>query len=442
MVFHQMIWFYRLLYLPCLLIALPHYIFKMWLRGGYAKSFQHRFGRFRKLPAPIKGTHRIWLQAVSVGEVLAIGPLISELSKIPNVEIVLTTTTSTGYEEARKRYADKALAIGIFPLDFWLFSKAAWRRIQPTAILMTESELWPEHLHQASKRKTAVFLVNARISERSFKRYQTTAFVAPRLLKKFDLIFAASRLDQTRLIELGARAEKIFMHGSIKFDVPVPQKLSTGEHILLRSSLGFEKETDQSNPFVLLGSSTWAGEEAVLIQAQQKLIDDGIDCRLLIVPRHAERASELVKLIEATGLAWHQKSSNKAISAPLKIHLADTTGELAHLSQAADLAFIGKSLPPHNQGQTPIEAAGLGIPILMGPEMSNFEEVSKSLVKAGAAIQVHNADDLIAAITRLASDSHLRAEMGIAGSDLHAKSRGSSHRIAKRIERYLDAFSN
>ena len=132
-----MIWFYRLLYLPALLIALPYYLVRMWRRGGYARSFQHRFGRFHRMDASAETTTRIWLQAVSVGEVLAVGPLIEALQRDGGVEIVLTTTTSTGYAEARKRYAGKVERIGIFPLDFWLFNRAAWKRIQPDAIILT-----------------------------------------------------------------------------------------------------------------------------------------------------------------------------------------------------------------------------------------------------------------------------------------------------------------
>ena len=180
-----MIWFYRLIYLPGLLIALPYYIIRMWRRGGYAKSFQHRFGQFHRLEPVAAGKKRIWLQAVSVGEVLAVGPLIDALQKDTNIEIVLTTTTSTGYSEARKRYTGTVKSIGIFPLDFWLFSLTTWNRIQPSAVILTESELWPEHLHQARKRKIPAHLINARISDSSFRRYQLVPTLTRRLLKKF-----------------------------------------------------------------------------------------------------------------------------------------------------------------------------------------------------------------------------------------------------------------
>ncbi len=424
-----MIWFYRLLYLPGLLFALPYYILRMWRRGGYRKSFQHRFGRFNRLGPVAAGKKRIWLQAVSVGEVLAVGPLIDALQRDPNIEIVLTTTTSTGYAEARKRYASIVLSIGIFPLDFWLFSRSAWQRIQPDAVIMTESELWPEHLHQARKRKVPTYLVNARISDTSFRRYQKVPTLARRMLKKFRGIYAASDLDRSRLIGLGCPAERIAMAGSIKFDVSIGQQLTEDEKQDLRHSLGF----GEGSPFILLGSSTWPGEEAALLNTQQAALKAGIDCRLLLVPRHAERAPELVQMLNAQDLTWHQRSTDLQAGEGLRIHLADTTGELARLTQAADLAFIGKSLAPNEGGQTPIEAAGLGVPLLMGPNMNNFKDVTKSLVRAGAAERVSNPEELTVTVLRLTNDANTRNAMGRAGTEWHQANRGSSERIANQI---------
>ena len=431
-----MIWFYRLLYLPGLLIALPYYILRMWRRGGYARSFQHRFGRFHRLGPVAAGKKRIWLQAVSVGEVLAVGPLIDALQKDTNIEVVLTTTTSTGYSEARKRYAETVKSIGIFPLDFWLFSRATWNRIQPSAVILTESELWPEHLHQARKRKIPAHLINARISDTSFRRYQQVPTVARRLLKKFRGIYAASEIDHARLLELGCPAERIHSTGSIKFDVAVGERCTEEARTTLREDLGFTAR-DEKEVFILLGSSTWAGEETALLEAQRELITVGIDCRLLLVPRHVERAPELLQLLKAQDLPWYQRSTGGEVPRNLAIHLADTTGELAYLTQTADLAFIGKSLAPNDGGQTPIEAAGLGVPVLMGSNMNNFKDVAKSLIRAGAAITVEHADELRSEVLKLAKDPSSRFSMQQAGLEWHKLNRGSSQRIADRILKSL-----
>ncbi|MBL6920301.1 MAG: 3-deoxy-D-manno-octulosonic acid transferase [Puniceicoccaceae bacterium] len=430
-----MIWFYRLLYLPGLLIALPYYILRMWRRGGYARSFQHRFGRFHRLEPVAAGKKRIWLQAVSVGEVLAVGPLIDALQKDTNIEIVLTTTTSTGYSEARKRYTGTVKSIGIFPLDFWLFSLTTWNRIQPSAVILTESELWPEHLHQARKRKIPAHLINARISDSSFRRYQQVPTLTRRLLKKFRGIYAASELDHARLLELGCPDERIHLTGSIKFDVAIGERCTENARTTLRENLGFAAK--DKKVFILLGSSTWAGEEIALLEAQRAAIDAGIDCRLLLVPRHVERAPEVLQLLKAQDLPWYQRSTEGLIPENLSIHLVDTTGELAYLSQTADLAFIGKSLSPNKGGQTPIEAAGIGVPVLMGSNMNNFKDVTKSLIQAGAAIRVEHADELRSQVLKLAKDQSSRFSMQQAGLEWHKRNRGSSQRIAEQILKSL-----
>jgi len=432
-----MILLYRILFLPALLLALPYYLFRMWRRGGYRKDFQHRLGRFRRLAPPAKGKKRIWLQAVSVGEVLAVGPLIEALQKNGQVETVLTTTTSTGYKEARKRYADLVHSIGIFPLDFWLFSRLAWKRIQPDVILLTEGELWPEHLHQAKLRGTPCYLVNARMSDKSFKRYARLPGLANRLLNKFDGIFPASEHDALRLEKLGTDSQRIHTTGSIKLDVPLPDQLDATARARLMDALGFHSNRDD-RPIILLGSSTWPGEESALIEAVAMQRAHGIDLRLLLVPRHAERGPALKRLLEKQDLPWHQRSTGGEPQSEMIIYLADTTGELSRLSQVADLAFIGKSLAPHAGGQTPIEAAGLGVPLLMGPNMNNFRDVAASLVQTGAAHVVEDTDALKEKIASLVSNYEKRRSMSKAGRKWHEQNRGSCQRIADAIIQGLE----
>lgn len=431
-----MIWLYRLLFLPALLIALPYYLFRMWRRGGYGKGFWHRFGLVPKLdPVPV-GKTRIWVQAVSVGEILAIGPLLRILAQNPMIEIVLTTTTSTGYTEAHKHYRDCTSLIGIFPLDFWLFNRSAWQRIQPSAILLTESELWPEHLHQAKKQKAPAFLINARLSDRSFHRYRSVRKPAARLLQKFTKIYTASHLDEHRFHHLGCPPEQVWQTGSIKFDVSVGRRLSGAERYKLRAELGFGSPSKQP-PFVVVGASTWPGEEAALMAAQLHLRDYGVDCRLLLVPRHAERGGNIAQLLEKQKLSWCQRSRKEPPNVETQIYLADTTGELSHLMQAGDLAFIGKSLPPNDGGQTPIEAAGLGLPVLVGPNMTNFEEVTQSLTLCGAAQTVRNSRELQEVLLQLHADEEKRGRMQRSCLLWHSANQGSSQRIADDLQTRL-----
>lgn len=430
-----MIWLYRILYLPALLVALPYYGLRMWRRGGYKKDFQHRFGRFRQLPATAPGKKRVWLQAVSVGEVLAVGPLIEALGRSGKVELVLTTTTSTGYEEARKRYSTKVFCVGIFPLDFWLFSRLAWKRIQPDAIILTESELWPEHLHRAKVAGIPSFLVNARLSDRSYGRYQKVPNLTKRMLTKFSGIFAASETDKSRIETLGAEANDLYYFGSIKLDTALPPIISDSEKADLIHSLGFKTEESDSSalPFVILGSSTWPGEEEALISIVNRMIGNGIDCNLLLVPRHAERAHEILDILKKQPLPWHQRSGMAEPQKPVRIYLADTTGELSQLTQIATLSFIGKSLMLNRGGQSPIDAAGLGVPLIFGPNMNNFRDISQALIHEKAAIEVNNTDELETTILRLHQNQDERKAMAAAGKSWHTANQGSSERIAKLI---------
>ena len=318
--------------------------------------------------------------------------------------------------------------MGVFPIDFWFFSRLAWQRIQPDVVILTESELWPEHLHQAERKGVPTFLINARLSDRSFTRYKILHPLAKRLLLKIEHIFAASDTDLKRFLELGSEPYRTTCTGNIKFDVAVPSTLSNDEKAALKMALGFDE-----NDLILVGSSTWPGEEETLIKIHQSLLENGTTCSLLVVPRHAERGSEIAELLDAQALPWYRRSSAKPITQKVRIHLADTTGELANLSQIADLVFIGKSLSPNSGGQTPIEAAGLGKPVVMGTNMNNFKAVAHSLVHAGAGQYVANFEELHKRCEALLNDPFTLKKMSNAAQAWHKKNQGSSQRIAESI---------
>jgi len=422
-----MIWLYRILFLPALMLAMPYYGLRMIRRGGYAKDFSHRFGGQKNLPPVAAGKKRIWIQAVSVGEIEAIGTLVDKLSKDEKAELVITTTTSTAYKILRQKYEPKCLYVGVFPIDFLPFSARAWNKIKPDICALMEGELWPEHMHQAKARGVKLMLINARMSDKSFARYAKIPYFAHRLFHKFARVCASSEFDMNRLLALGMPKTRITNTGNLKFDSMPSTILDDAGKIALRKELGFAADS-----FVLLGSSTWPGEEEMLIKATEKIRKSGVDCRLLLVPRHAERRDQIIPLI--SDYPNHVRSRSKQAPEGTVIYLADTTGELRNLTQIADLAFVGKSLPPNVGGQTPIDCAALGAPMVYGCNMTNFRRVCETLERESAAVKVPTSETAIVEIARLAHSPELRNTLADSAKNWHSSNIGATEKVYKAIK--------
>lgn len=413
-----------------MLLSAPYYGWRMLRRGGYGLDFSHRFGLQKDLPPVAAGKKRVWIQAVSVGEIEAIAPLVDLLCESGKVEVVLTTTTSTGYAVLRNKYADKILYGGIFPFDFFPFSRSAWRRIKPDAVVLMESELWPEHLHTAKSKKVPAMLVNARMSDKSFRRYSRMPYLARRLLDKLSLIAVSGEIDFSRFISLGANPRKTICTGNLKFDTRPAAMLDENGKLELRKQLGFNADS-----FVLLGSSTWPTEEEMLLKAAEKIRASGIDCRLLLVPRHAERRSEIIELIK--NLPHCVRSREKQARDGTLVYLADTTGELRTLTQIADLAFIGKSLPPNEGGQSPIDCSASSVPMVYGSHMSNFRRICQTLEESAAAVKVANADAAVSEIVRLAKNKNARTALAESAKKWHDSNIGAAKRDFDAVMKIL-----
>ena len=424
-----MIWLYRLLFLPALLLASPYYLRRMRKRGGYGRNFGQRFGGTPTLPPKRPGVRRIWLQAVSVGEILAISPLLESLKKDESVEVYLTTTTSTGHQIARERYASLTIALGFFPLDWWLFSLRAWRRIQPDLAILMEGERWPEHIHQAVRRGVPVLSINTRLSDRSFRRMSKVRWLVAPLLGGISCHLPIAALDAERLRLLGFPPEKLRTLGNIKLDLTIPP-LGETQRNQLRRALGLR------DGLVLLGSSTWEGEELALVQALKAARSRGLTVSLLLVPRHAERRDVVATALAKTGLRFHLRSHGDAPH-DVDVAVADTTGELRMLTQLGDVVFCGKSLSPHDGGQSPVEAASLGKPLLFGPRMTNFREIAGALRNCGGAREVLNENELMAVCAELLADAAQRARMSAAVLAWHAQNRGAVERTLTVIREFL-----
>ncbi len=433
-----MIWLYRIIFVPALLLASPYYLWRMRRRGGYAGSTSHRFGGTDALPAKSAGRKRLWLQAVSVGEMLAIAPLLEALRREGQTEVYLTTTTSTGYQLAKEKYAALTISIGYFPLDFWAFSARAWRSVQPDLCILMEGERWPEHVHQAAGRGVPVLSVNARLSDRSYRRSVRFGLLLRPLTAGITRILCASKRDEQRFKTLGFPPERLQVTGNLKLDVEIAP-LPAVELARLRRELGL------GDGLVLLGSSTWPGEEEALLTALMTARSSGLEVSLLLVPRHAERREELRSLIGKTGLSFHFRSEGPYFAKATKgdrdiavdVAVGDTTGELQKFTQLADLVFVGKSLAPHDGGQTPVEAAILEKPLLHGPFMTNFREIIRGLTEAGAVRRVETHDELIRAAVELLADPAKRAQLTASAHEWHEANRGATERTLAVIRELL-----
>ncbi len=425
----SVIWIYRLLFPLFLLGAAPRYLGRMRRRGGYGAGFGQRFGRAPEVGPRRPGVRRVWLQAVSVGEVLAVEPIVRALAA-DGTEVVLTTTTSTGYRLALDRLRPLTRAVAYFPIDWLPFSARAWRAFSPDLAIVTEGERWPEHMRQASRRTVPLLCINGRISDRSFRRMSRFPVAARFVLGGITRLLACSEEDAGRFRQLGFPDDRLEVTGNIKLDVEIA-RLDERARAALRRELGLGP-----GRLVLLGSSTWPGEEEALVASLRAARARGIESALLIVPRHAERRGEVETMLKAAGLSYHLRSRGPA-PGPVDVAVADTTGELRAMTQLADLVFVGKSLGPHTEGQTPVEAAVLARPILFGPGMGNFRTIAGDLLARGAARRVATADELAGQAAALLDDPDARALLAAAAAAWSAENGGAVGRTLSAIRRQL-----
>ncbi len=422
-----MIWAFRFLFWPAFVLLLPYYLYRMVRRGGYGKHFVHRLGWVPKTPIHPKKI-RLWIQAVSVGEVQSLKTLIKELKKNLPIDIYLTTTTSTGFKVAQEMYSEIVSCIAYFPLNFWLFSALAWRRIRPTVACLTDSEFWPEHLFQAKMRGIPLFLLNGRCSDRSFARYQKCKFLTRWLFNHFDRMWISNEEDFKRFTELGASEQRMRITGNLKFDnLSSDTFLSEDEKARLKQSIfgGNASET-----LVLLGASTWNGEEEMLLEAYVQALAENIKTQLILVPRHVERRKELENLLQHYNLPYQLHSlSLQQQNSTTGVYILDVTGKLKTYTQLADVVFIGKSLNPNHGGQNPIEAAAYGKAIVYGPNMENFRSVCKTLESVKGALKVNTTLEARNNILELLKDPVKRANLGYNAQQWHQKHRGAVERL-------------
>ncbi|HAV93615.1 MAG: hypothetical protein CMF52_06280 [Legionellales bacterium] len=387
----MMIWLYRLFFPFLFAVAFPFHLVKMYRRGSVSVRWYERFGWYGSVNGSQfdPGKKRLWIQVVSVGEAQAVVPLVSALCKSGNCLVFLTTTTHTARAVLIHRFSGQpAVWIGYFPYDFVCCSLLAWRSIKPDHVLLTESELWPEHLHQARSRGVPVWLINARHSSATMAWYRRFPRLARWLYRPLDRVYFTSNRQMSAVHAIMPDAQHFYVMGQLKLDLPI-YPLGKDEKARLYHEMGFAGITQDT--VFLMGASLWPGEEDMVLEALVQLRQQDVDARVILVPRHAEKGRLLVQAAQARGLVFSQRSTSLSSSEKVVVHVADTTGEMHRLCQCVDVALIGKSFSPYRGGQSPIELAAFGVSMVYGPHMSNFIEISEDLEQAGLSQRVPDA---------------------------------------------------
>jgi len=402
---------YNILFWGFFVVSSPYYFWRLLRRGDWQAGFSERFGQYdTKFKQAITNRHTVWLHAVSVGEVNLCTQLIRALEPLlPNAKLVVSTTTTTGMGELKKKLPTHVSRI-YYPVDRKKYVSRALLTVRPEAIILVEAEIWPNFIWRAVGLGIPLFLVNARLSDRSYRGYRRFGFLFRPLFAAFTGVGAQSEVDAARLREIGCRPEAIHMVGSLKFDAAQPSGPRTLEVAALLARLGVA-----ANAPILVSGSTHAGEEAILAEIYIKLRKRFPELFLIVIPRHFERSRDAGRDLAARGVkfALRSKLNGNTRFAPGELHglLVNTTGELRCFYELATVVFVGKSLTAKG-GQNPIEPAALGKAVVFGPNMQNFADVVEIFRKRDAAVQVQDAAELEVVFGELLTNQARREQLG------------------------------
>ena len=369
----------------------------------------------------------IWIHAVSVGEVEATAPLVKKLfAEYSDLKIIMTTTTPTGAETVKRRYADQysdQVTHYYVPYDLVSFLQRFIDRIKPNLMIIMETEVWPNLIHVCQKNNIPVMLANARMSESSGKGYQRIDKISRPMFSGISAIATQTDLDAERIIMLGADPDRVTVSGSLKFDQELPANIEE-KSAELKQQIG-------SRP-VWIAASTHPGEEDQVLIAHKQILKTLPDCLLILVPRHPERFEEVFDLCEAYSVSTSRRSLDQTIDG--QVYLVDTMGDLLMCYGAADVAFVAGSLTSIG-GHNLLEPASLGRPILMGPYTFKIEKIFQIFLDAGAAFRVKDSIDLEQKVFYFFKHDQERLEAGHKGMKLINENQGAADRHMKIIKK-------
>lgn len=423
---------YNILFTVFLLLTAPYYFWKMWRRGNWRARFMQRFGSYDgKVKQAVTNRHILWLHAVSVGEVNICTQIIRVLEmRAPSLTLVVSTTTTTGMAELERKLPSHVLKI-YYPIDRKRWVQRAFGVFHPCAVVLVEAEIWPNFLWRARAQRIPVFLVNARLSKRSYRGYKNFPSLFRPLFASFAGVGCQNEDDAAKLVSLGCKKEAVRVVGNLKYDAATLDERRPLDVPRLLTQLGVPQDAR-----LLVGGSTHRGEEAILAQAFQRLRRQFPDLFLVIVPRHQERGKDAGRDVAAHGVKFVYRTDVTPASryqpGEVECLLVNTTGELKCFYEHASAVFVGKSLTAEG-GQNPIEPAMMGKPVVFGPNMQNFEAITSSLVSRKGAIQVADAAQLESALAHLLSNPEFAAATGRNGQQVIRENLGSIERTVDMI---------
>ncbi len=438
-----MYFLYSLLLTVGFVVLLPRFVIDALRTRKYVTGLRQRLGDLPKLPPSDQAL--VWLHCVSVGETEAARPLVRALGKtFPNHRLVVSTTTVTGQQLAQRIFAQDSAAVFYFPIDWSWTVRRVLRILQPSAVLIMETELWPNLLRECRRQTIPVALVNGRISPTSASRYGKIRSFMKRVLNDLTMAVMQSDKDVARIRELGLAGNKAVSSGNLKFD---SAEIITGDSasLDLRDRFGFNRERP-----LIVAASTHAPEEQAVLDALKRIrqSENGKHARLLIAPRHPQRFDEVAKQIEESGLSWARRSANSApADANCDVILLDSIGELRQVFAFADIAFVGGSIASKG-GHNILEPAAAGVCIITGAHTDNFTAVMKAFLAEDAVVQLPDvslaeaAGKLAEAISEMLGNDSRRRALGERAKAVCNRNRGATERTINIISTLLSPRSS
>ena len=435
-----MYFLYSLLLTVGFVVLLPRFAIDALRTRKYVTGLRQRLGNLPQIPASDQPL--IWLHCVSVGETEAARPLVRALrERFPSYRLAVSTTTVTGQQVARRVFQHEAAAVFYFPIDWAWTVRKVLRTLQPSVVLIMETELWPNLLRTCRRQSIPVALVNGRISANSFRRYKMIRPFTSRMLNNVSMAIMQSERDVTRIRELGMPAERTLSSGNVKFDSAGSDDSEARRTSNILDRFGFR----EGEALIVAASTHWP-EEQVLIDAFKRVNQsDRRRARLLIAPRHPKRFNEVAELISASGLSWARRSAApENQDAICEVILLDSIGELRAVFPLADIAFIGGSIASHG-GHNVLEPAVEGVCVITGPHTDNFAAIIKTFLSEGALVQLEEvavceaANQLAVTIKELLEDEPRRREIGQRAIAVCDHNRGATDRTMSILAKLLSA---